>query len=779
MAKTLTLELSDDLYAALKQQAGRTGVTPDQWLHDNLEEQLIGPGGQARSESDKLRRLAENLTPFDLPIGVYVVTKDGRFIKCHDRVREMLRLPPEGEVNRSILDFYRNPEHREKLERRLVEQERAGGGQAWIEKEVLEFAVEGREIFIQDHTRSLRDPDTEETIGYICCMVDVTEEENYRRLFERLPIGVYRLDARNRIEQVNKALYEMLGYQAAEEVVGRRTEEFYADPDEAPAFQQIMEHEEAVIDYRLRLQKKNGEHIYVSVSAFRDISPEGQYIGRGGTIMDVTREERYKGILNGVPVGLYVVRTQNGEDVITDVNNQFVELLEFDSADEAHGFRIKNLHATEEEYERFIKAIRDSPGQALQGYRLNVRTRRNSLRVFEVNSRLLHKSNGDVIGRVGAVRDITEEATLRKQQEQLIEKMRELTHNIGSILHAFSTTLVMIDQSIEAVASSLKPDPFKGRELQTEQATHALAGPAKRLAGLVDQLLGLAQAGDRARALPTDEWEALADVREMSQNYGAIAQFPESYPSLLREVALKLVTVCDEIRKGKLPREMVREARAAAFEVLRVCNLIALHQVRDVTIEVDYVARALREYVVTGAQTETTRTAAKVQQVVSQAVGRLQSFAKHRGVRIEMAEIPDLQVHVAEHDVGRAIANLLHNAIKYSWVRKKSESSWVSIRVHAGAREVAIEFENWGVPIPREEIEKELIFRLGYRGRKSSDRGRAGTGIGLTDARRVADDHGGSLTIRSHPARPGGREDDYEQPFITTATITLPLHSKS
>jgi len=38
-------------------------------------------------------------------------------------------------------------------------------------------------------------------------------------------------------------------------------------------------------------------------------------------------------------------------------------------------------------------------------------------------------------------------------------------------------------------------------------------------------------------------------------------------------------------------------------------NLIALHQVRDVTIEIDYVARALREYVVTGAQTETTRTA--------------------------------------------------------------------------------------------------------------------------------------------------------------------------
>ncbi len=155
MAETLTLELTDHLYAVLKQRADQTGVTPAQWLRDNLQDQLIKHDSQAESDSDKLRLLAESLTPFDLPIGVYVVTKDGRFIKCHKRVREMLRLPPEGEVNRSILEFYRNPEHREKLERWLAEQERASGGQAWIEKEVLEFAVEGREIFIQDHTRSL------------------------------------------------------------------------------------------------------------------------------------------------------------------------------------------------------------------------------------------------------------------------------------------------------------------------------------------------------------------------------------------------------------------------------------------------------------------------------------------------------------------------------------------------------------------------------------------------------------------------------------------------
>ena len=87
-------------------------------------------------------------------------------------------------------------------------------------------------------------------------------------------------------------------------------------------------------------------------------------------------------------------------------------------------------------------------------------------------------------------------------------------------------------------------------------------------------------------------------------------------------------------------------------------------------------------------------------------------------------------------------------------------------------------FENWGVPIPKGEIDQGLVFHLGYRGKLSSDRGRVGTGIGLTDARRVSRDHDGDVTIDSRPALFGGREDDYKQPFLTTVTLILPVHSK-
>ncbi len=606
------------------------------------------------------------------------------------------------------------------------------------------------------------------------------QEDNYRRLFERLPIGVYRLDAQDRFVQVNQAWCEMLGYSSVDEVKGKLAEEFYADPEEAHKFRQFINQQDLVIDRRLKLRKKNGEHIYVAVSAFKDESPEGVYTGRAGTMMDVSIEERYKSILDGVPVGLYIAREAQGEDVLDDFNRKFIELLEFDNEDDARGFKIKNLYNSPEEYNKFIEAIYRSPNHLLNGYKLKVKTRKDREKVFEINSRLMRNIHNEVIGRVGAIRDITEEVELKEKGEYLVKKVEELTNDIGAILHTPSSTLVMIKHSVEAVISSLKPDPFdKFQELQSNQAADALAGPAKHLADLLDLLLKLARSGDRVSALSNDEWEQLDNLLRILQDYRSIAPFPESYTSILRETALSVIAICDDIHKGKLPREKVREVRTSASELLRICNLIALHQINDVTIEIDHVLRALREYVVTGSQAIISKTISTAPQLVSQAVNRLQGFAKSRGVRLDVADIPVVNVEVAEHDVSRAIANMLHNAIKYSWSRRKDEAPWIAIRATADQRYVYIDFENWGVAIPKEEIEQGLIFKLGYRGRKSSDRGRAGTGIGLTDARRVALAHGGDVILKSHPARPSGRDNDYDQPFLTTATIKLPLYSKT
>jgi PAS domain S-box-containing protein len=723
-------------------------------------------------EGDKLLELARQLTVFDLPLGVYLVTREGRFVQFNRRVREILDSPGGGPLGRLITDYYCNPHQREELKQKLEEAEKRD---RWLERQTISFKVGGREIFVQDYTRSIRDPETNEVLGYLCCLVDVSEEERYRQLFKDLPIGVYQLDENDRCVHVNQAVVEMLGYKSAKEIEGRKVQDFYANPDEAREMRELMENLGSVVNKKVELIKKDGEPIFVSLSALNIHSPDGEYAGREGTMMDVTTEERYRRILEDVPVGLYVVKSLNGEDIITHCNEQFAAINEFNSRHEAIGFRMRELHATPGEYARFISSLKDSGSrdEPLHGYALNVKSRKGSKLVFEVNSRLLTDRRGKIIGRAGAVRDITEEAALRR-------KVTEVTEDIGNVLHTYSSTLLTLQHLISPVIQSMRPDPFdEDKEMKADLAVAALNGPTEQLASSLQKLTELARSEDRSSALPDDDWHVLSHLLQILRDVDQQITYTELRPPTIAEAANKIVEVCGNIQKGKFPKEVLRQVRNDAQELLRICNLIALHRARDVIIEMDHPVRALREFVTSNARKKEARSVCKVSLLISQVIHNLYGFARSRGVTFKQrSDSQNVMVEVIERDVIRALGNLLHNAIKYSWSRKEGEHPWILIHTFTENGYAHVAFENWGVPIPKGEIERGLVFHLGYRGKLSSDRGRVGTGIGLTDARRVARDHDGDVTIVSRPALFGGREDDYKQPFLTTVTLILPVHSK-
>jgi signal transduction histidine kinase len=156
----------------------------------------------------------------------------------------------------------------------------------------------------------------------------------------------------------------------------------------------------------------------------------------------------------------------------------------------------------------------------------------------------------------------------------------------------------------------------------------------------------------------------------------------------------------------------------------------------------------------------------------------MQEFALSRDIDIRVEDRSrKARVKVNKRDVMRGVQNLLHNAIKYSW-SKGVGRPWITIRSLIEGSTVVLEIENYGVPIPRYEIEQELIFGLGYRGSMSGDRSRLGTGIGLYDARRVAREHGGDVLVNSRPASHTADIDDLTKPYITIARMELPTSVK-
>ncbi len=107
--------------------------------------------------------------------------------------------------------------------------------------------------------------------------------------------------------------------------------------------------------------------------------------------------------------------------------------------------------------------------------------------------------------------------------------------------------------------------------------------------------------------------------------------------------------------------------------------------------------------------------------------------------------------------IERAMFNLLSNA-----ARHVEEGGTVSVTVSPADEEgIEIRVHNTGETVP--EAERERVFDRLYRGEYA--RGSAGSGLGLTIARRIAELHGGAIRMEGGPE--GG----------TTVVITLPKRS--
>lgn len=387
---------------------------------------------------------------------------------------------------------------------------------------------------------------------------------------------------------------------------------------------------------------------------------------------------------------------------------------------------------------------------------------------------LFDDETGEVVGFLNCVEDVTREHALQ-------HKVEELTNDIGQMLHTYTSTLLMTKLVADSIMRGLQPDPFGGRLFSAETAVAALADPARACASAVRRLLE--RAGNLppgSQPLPEQRLNELRRIAELLEGYERDIQYQEIIPTVLQDAAVTLLEFRREIGPGLLPRELIRQVEAGARELVRVNSLIQLHRLSDATVEMEHTVRALREFIVSDDRVEPPRVMLGAAEIVARAVENVREFSRARGVLLRRKmEDGSASVEVNERDVIRALVNILHNAIKYSWSRGRAgDDTWVQVHTYIEGGRLCFRVENWGVPIPKDEIERELIFKIGFRGRMSGDRGRIGTGIGLADARRVARAHGGDVTVESRPAVMAKREDDYTQPFVTAVTFSLPVQGR-
>jgi signal transduction histidine kinase len=113
------------------------------------------------------------------------------------------------------------------------------------------------------------------------------------------------------------------------------------------------------------------------------------------------------------------------------------------------------------------------------------------------------------------------------------------------------------------------------------------------------------------------------------------------------------------------------------------------------------------------------------------------------GQAVEFDDGERLLASVRPALIRRAIRNLIENAIKYG---RRAD-----VRLHRAGHWAVLEIDDQGPGIPAGDIERvmEGFVRLD----ESRNRATGGSGLGLTIARSIIQEHGGSLTLQNLPER--------------------------
>jgi Amt family ammonium transporter len=250
-------------------------------------------------------------------------------------------------------------------------------------------------------------------------------QHDYRRLFERIPCGVYQTTPAGQIVAANPALLEMLGYQSLEEL-GRVdiATTLYINPTDRQAWAQRLERKGQVQDMEIILRRKDGSQIVAldNASVIRDENGEARFYE--GTLTDITArkqteeelrrsEKRFRDLFEASPDAIFV---EDLEGNVLDANPA-ATVLQGIERQKLIGMNISEL--VPPEYVEFAqnhqRQLVEGEVEQIEGFTWAADGRAIPI---EIRARLEYGGQGAVLIHV---RDITERKEQQKRLEQLAQ----------------------------------------------------------------------------------------------------------------------------------------------------------------------------------------------------------------------------------------------------------------------------------------------------------------------------------------------------------------------
>jgi PAS domain S-box-containing protein len=387
----------------------------------------------------------------------YVKDLEGRFILINKHLEELLGMKRDGVYGKTDYDFF-TPELADCYK---VNDSRILASGVPEQLEEVADLVDGHHIFLANKF-PLYDLHGK---PYAICGIsaDITErkridealkesEEKYRNIVETANEGIWVLDAKIKITYANTKMAEMLGY-SPEEMIGKQGV-YFVDNEYKKYTELRTEKRKQGIDevHENKLVRKDGSTLWVLVNSKSLFDKAGKFTGILAMLTDITElknaqeererlldhiqqeKDRLSALVNSITDEIWFADTQKNFALVNPSG-----LSEFGISTEEY-IGVENLAKNLEVYrpDGSSRPIEEAPnllalqGEVVKNQEEIIRTPvHGELRYRQVSASPVRDTNGNIIGSVAVVRDITElkeaEKALREAHDSLEERVKERT----------------------------------------------------------------------------------------------------------------------------------------------------------------------------------------------------------------------------------------------------------------------------------------------------------------------------------------------------------------